>query len=133
MIPAYLRTPMLPATPRAHVPKALRDRVRELTAALEDCVRRANEIHADLTAATVEAIVVDYAGTAVAVLAQLAATPDAQPGVLDVLTRSAVESVPVPVDAVAWNTWLRRYTQLDLALVEGALMASYHRVTEAVQ
>ncbi len=127
--PAFLRAGIDTTASRPHVSLALRDRVRAIRQALEECVLKSQGLEADLTAATVESIVVDYAATAIDVLRQLDETaPMARDGVLDLLTRAAVDNVPAPVDGREWNVWLRRYTQHDLAMIEGPLMASYRRV-----
>jgi len=98
-------------------------RVRELREKLQAIVGEAAAIEAELLDLHIAGAVRDYADVWL-----IAAHAGATVEVLDALTKTSVSSISIPIDSAAWNTMLRRYTQVSLDIIEGAMMQSYARM-----
>lgn len=120
--PLYLLTDA--ALPPRLSPRSVHHRMGELRAKLVACVEEANALESEMLELTLVGVLRDYGD-----MWFDAVKEGASPAILDILTSSALNNLPVQVaNAQEWNDLLRRHTTILLDLIDGGMSASFERV-----
>jgi hypothetical protein len=121
--PLYLVTGELPV-PSPALPRSVHAKMTELRQALIACVQEAQAIEGQLLQLALEGSLREYGDVWASVSRE-----SVSEAVLDVLTRSAINSLPIPVTTPEeWDELMRRHTTINLDTIP-AMRESFERVT----
>lgn len=134
--PQYARFPRAYDMPPAVSAPTMRQRMSELRSKLSAVLDEARDIEAEMIEVEVEGAVRDFAATWMRLerTRLVTHTKDMEGGAwawdeaFDVITRSSISALPIPVDGHDWNKLLRLHTMVDFAIVDGPMMDSVRRV-----